>query len=287
MKQSLLLASLLTTLALASDPITIDSLYKQQVGLRSVTNLSLLSSGNPNVYTSTPNLVINGDPVVWDDTKQLTLTQTLMYALTSKLDVLTSFSGSYKRSEYMDYFTLEPKSESKTQFDSVWLGVNYRGDRIGELVPMLTLQTALYQRESALRQSKNFSFKSYSIKGSLKGYSDPVIYSIYTGFGYNADRKFDFAKLNYGNTVFFGGDLSIVLSPKITLDLGIEQRFQTANKINDRKTTNLRSIPTYSVGSTYSFSNDTSISISASMGGSSAAPDSIFGISIWQKFWKL
>ena len=44
------------------------------------------------------------------------------------------------------------------------------------------------------------------------------------------------------------------------------------------------SIPTYSVGSTYSFSNDTSISISASMGGSSAAPDSIFGISIWQKF---
>jgi len=76
----------------------------------------------------------------------------------------------------------------------------------------------------------------------------------------------------------------IVLSPKITLDLGIEQRFQTANKINDRKTTNLRSIPTYSVGSTYSFSNDTSISISASMGGSSAAPDSIFGISIWQKF---
>ena len=184
----------------------------------------------------------------------------------------------------MDYFTLEPKSESKTQFDSVWLGVNYRGDRIGELVPMLTLQTALYQRESALRQSKNFSFKSYSIKGSLKGYSDPVIYSIYTGFGYNADRKFDFAKLNYGNTVFFGGDLSIVLSPKITLDLGIEQRFQTANKINDRKTTNLRSIPTYSVGSTYSFSNDTSISISASMGGSSAAPDSIFGISIWQKF---
>ncbi|WP_257639598.1 nucleoid-structuring protein H-NS [Campylobacter concisus] len=128
--------------------------------------MSLLSSGNPNVCTSTPNLVINGDPVVWDDTKQLTLTQTLMYALTSKLDVLTSFSGSYKRSEYMDYFTLEPKSESKTQFDSVWLGLNYRGDRIGELVPMLTLQAALYQRENALRQSKNFSFKSYSIKGS-------------------------------------------------------------------------------------------------------------------------
>lgn len=32
--------------------------------------------------------------------------------------------------------------------------------------------------------------------------------------------------------------------------MGIEQRFQSANKINNKKTTNIRSIPTYSVGST-------------------------------------
>ncbi|CAD7289104.1 hypothetical protein LMG7974_01344 [Campylobacter majalis] len=111
-----------------------------------------------------------------------------------------------------------------------------------------------------------------------------MVYSIYTGFGYNQARKFSFAKINYGNTFFFGGDLSIVLSPKITLDLGIEQRFQTANKINDKKTNNVRSIPTYSVGSTYSIDDDTSITFSANLGGSSAAPDSVFGISIWQKF---
>lgn len=284
MKKLFVVVSILVLSLFASDPITIDSLYKQQVGLRSVTNLSLLSSGNPNVYTSTPNLMINGDPVVWDDTKQLTLTQTLMYALTSKLDIITSFSGSYKRNEYVDYFTLEPKSENNTQFDSFWLGLNYRGDSINGLVPMLTFQAAVFQRESALRQRKNFNFKSYSLKGSLRGYSDPVVYSIYTGYSYNADRNFDFAKLNYGNSIFFGGDLSIILSPKITLDLNIEQRFQTANKVNDKKTTNVRSIPTYSVGSTYSFDDDTSISVSASMGGSSAAPDSIFSFSIWQKF---
>ncbi|MCR4941390.1 MAG: hypothetical protein K5978_01175 [Campylobacter sp.] len=276
---------LITTLSLfASDPITIDSLYKQQVGLRSVTNLSLLSSGNPNVYTSTPNLMINGDPVVWDDTKQLTLTQTLMYALTSKLDIITSFSGSYKRNEYVDYFTLEPKSENNTQFDSFWLGLNYRGDSINGLVPMLTFQTAVFQRESAKQEYKKFYFKSHSLKVNLKGYTDPVVYSIYTGFGYNQARNFSFAKINYGNTFFFGGDLSIVLSPKITLDLGIEQRFQTANKINNRKTSNVRSIPTYSVGSTYSIDDDTSITFSANFGGSSAAPDSIFSFSIWQKF---
>ncbi|MDL0095430.1 hypothetical protein NYG91_03555 [Campylobacter ovis] len=42
---------LLPCLTLASDPITIDSLFKRQIGLRSITTFSLLSSGNPNVYT--------------------------------------------------------------------------------------------------------------------------------------------------------------------------------------------------------------------------------------------
>ena len=86
MKKSVLLLSLASIAALASDPITIDSLFKKQLGLRSVTSLSLLSSGNPNTYTSYPDILINGDPAVWSDTKQLTLNQTLMYALTSKLD---------------------------------------------------------------------------------------------------------------------------------------------------------------------------------------------------------
>lgn len=67
-----------------------------------------------------------------------------------------------------------------------------------------------------------------------------------------------------------GGDLSIILSPKITLDLGAEQRFQTEQKINGYQNSEVRSIPTLSLGSTYR--------------GSSASPDSIFGISLWRKF---
>lgn len=74
------------------------------------------------------------------------------------------------------------------------------------------------------------------------------------------------------------------MSPKITLDLGAEQRFQTGSEINDKRMTNTCSIPTYSVGFTYSLDSDTAISFSATMGGSSAATDSIFGISLWKKF---
>ena len=49
---------LLPCLTLTSDPITIDSLFKRQIGLRSITTFSLLSSGNPNVYTDYPSITI-------------------------------------------------------------------------------------------------------------------------------------------------------------------------------------------------------------------------------------
>ncbi|ELP0534309.1 nucleoid-structuring protein H-NS [Campylobacter upsaliensis] len=84
--------------------------------------------------------------------------------------------------------------------------------------------------------------------------------------------------------MYFGGNLSIVLSPKITLDLGAEQRFQTEQKINGIKNSELRSIPTISGGSTYSINQDTAVSVNASLGGSSTAPDAIFGINLWKKF---
>ena len=74
-----------------------------------------------------------------------------------------------------------------------------------------------------------------------------------------------------------------MLSPKISLDLGIEQRFQSAQKINNYNT-NIRSLPTYSVGATYSIDSDTALGINSNFGGSSAAPDAVFGMTLWKKF---
>ncbi len=135
----------------------------------------------------------------------------------------------------------------------MWVGFIYTGDNIADFIPQIKFQTAIIQREKTIMQTKNFYFQSQNLEASLRGYSDPVVYNIYTGFGYNAKRKFKIAKIAYGNSLYFGGNLSIILSPKITLDLGAEQRFQTEQKVT-------------------------------SLGGSSAAPDAIFGISLWKKF---
>ncbi|EAI2588688.1 hypothetical protein EM899_08990, partial [Campylobacter coli] len=40
----------------ASDELSIDSLFKKQIGLRSITSFSLLSTGNANSYSLYPNI---------------------------------------------------------------------------------------------------------------------------------------------------------------------------------------------------------------------------------------
>ncbi len=284
MRKIILILAVLNSWLFASDELNIDSLFKKQIGLRSITSVSLLSTGNANSYSLYPNIAIGGDPTIWNDTKQVFLTQTFIYTLTPKFDILISGGGSYARQEYTNFFTNEYSSKNRIGFDNLWLGFIYTGDSIADFVPQITFQTALIQREKVINQTKNFYFKSQSLQLSLRGYSDPVVYSIYTGFGYNQTREFKIGKIQYGNTINIGGNLSIILSPKITLDLGAEQRFQTEQKINGYQNSETRSIPTLSLGSTYSINQDTAISVNAEFGGSSASPDSVFGLSLWKKF---
>uniref|UniRef100_UPI00366F9747 hypothetical protein n=1 Tax=Campylobacter coli TaxID=195 RepID=UPI00366F9747 len=284
MKKFIFILAVLSSCLFASDELNIDSLFKKQIGLRSITSLSLLSTGNPHSYYIYPNIGVNGDLNVWNDTKQLYLNQTFIYTLTPNFDLLISGGGNYARQEYNNIISGAFTSKNTLNFDSLWIGFIYTGESIADFVPQIKFQIAIIQREKTVLQTKNFYFQSQNLEASLRGYSDPVVYSIYTGFGYNAQRKFKIAKIDYGNSIYFGGNLSIILSPKITLDLGAEQRFQTEQKINGVKNSEIRSIPTISGGSTYSINQDTAVSVSASLGGSSAAPDAIFGINLWKKF---
>lgn len=279
MKKLLLTLLFLTSTLLASDELNIDNLFKKQIGLRSITSFSLLSTGNANTYSLYPNISIGGDTTLWDDTKQLSLNQAFIYTLMPKFDILVSGSGSYTRKEYTD-----TSNQNRIGFDNLWFGFIYTGKSIADFIPQITFQTAIIQRESSATEDKSFYLKSQSLQATLRGYSDPVVYSIYSGLGYNAKREFKIGKIDYGHSLYIGGDLSIILSPKITLDLGAEQRFQTKQKINGNQTSNIRSIPTFSVGSTYSLNQDTAISVNANFGGSSAAPDAIFGLTLWKKF---
>lgn len=284
-KKIFLSLGFLNAVSFASDPITMDSLFKKQIGLRSITSVSFLSSGNAYIYNIYPTLVVQPDTKMWTDTKQLSLNQTFIYTLAPKFDLLVSGSGSYKQNEYFSYLGFDYTTEKSFDFDSLWIGGIYTADTIaGMFVPQITLQGGVLQREEHFDETKNFTFQSFSAQLAFKNYSDPVISSLYVGGIYNRERIFNYGNLEYGNSLFFGFDMSVILSPKVSLDAGLEQRFQSSAKFEGRKTSNSYSIPTFSLGITYSLNAETALSVSGNAGGSSSAPDSVFTFSLWKKF---
>lgn len=157
MKKIYLTFMVLVSCVFASDELNIDSLFKKQIGLRSITSFSLLSTGNANSYSLYPNITIGGDPTIWNDTKQVFLTQTFIYTITPKFDILILGGGSYARQEYTNFFTNEYSSKNRIGFDSLWLGFIYTGDSIADLIPQITFQAAVVQREKAVNQTKTFT----------------------------------------------------------------------------------------------------------------------------------
>ena len=99
-------------------------------------------------------------------------------------------------------------------------GLVYTGSSFYDLVPQISLQGSIISREKVIDELKSFYVSSYSLQTSLRGYSDPVVHSLHIAFSYNLDRQFEFIKIRYGNSFYVGGDLSIVLAYKITLNLG-------------------------------------------------------------------
>ena len=180
----------------ASDLIGVDSLFKQQSGIRSITSLSLLSTGNPNSYRIYPNISIEGADYVVEDTKVLSLRQTLIYTLIKDLDILTSFGGNYRREEVFDFNTFSYTGNNLFSFNSWWIGLMYSAPKVFDFVPQITVQTSIIEREKILDEKKNFYVHSQSFKASLRSYSDPIVYSVYASFDHNKQRKFDGGRIS-------------------------------------------------------------------------------------------
>jgi len=267
----------------ASDPVTMDSMFANQQGLRSVTTFQTLSSGNSNTFMTYPDLIAVDEGKYYQDVKMLSMTQTFLYDITQKVDLLVSANGSIKRKEYFDVFN-GYGHENSTDFDSLWVGGTYSFNAIDDFKPYLTLQTSLYQKERYLESTKNTYANSYSMKLAFRNYSDPIISTLYIGSIYNGAKDIGGHKVDNGNSFSAGLDFSIILSPKIALDIGTEQRYQTETKIDGVVYSNAAAISTMTIGATYSMSSKNSLAASGSMGGSSKSPDSIFSVSLWHKF---
>lgn len=282
-KKSLLSLLSYTSFLFASDPITLDSMFANQQGLRSVTTFQSISSGSANSFTIYPDLIAVDEGKYYQDVKIFSVTQTFLYDFTKNFDILVSLNGSYKRNEFFDTFNGYGHEDS-SNFDSLWIGGTYSFDAIDDFKPYLTLQTSIYQKEHYLDSTKNVYGNSYFAKLAFRNYSDPVISNLSIGAIYNGSKNIGGYKVDNGSAFSAGLDFSIILSPKIALDIGTEQRYQTETKINGIAHSNASIISTLNIGATYSINTRNSLAVSGTMGGSSKSPDSIISASLWHKF---
>ena len=164
------------------------------------------------------------------------------------------------------------------------MGLVYSFENLGDFVPQLSASISVFDRVRFTTVNKLFYARSDNLQLSFKTFSDPLILSLYLGGAYNSTLHFKSNKVNFGNVVFNG---FIILSPKVSLDIGFYQSYQQGSKFNDRQYTSSYSIPNINLGFSYSLNDDTAISLSGSASGSNSAPNSIFALSLWKKILTL
>lgn len=284
MKKTLWLTGvLLSQQLIASDAITIDSIFKHNNGLRSSTTLDFITSGSGRRFSTYPALIGVDDGSVLVDSKKAALNQTFLYALNEKTDLIVSANGSFGDLQYADSNGFSNSTD--TNFDSLWLGINYQFDTLfAEFIPSITLQVPLFEKSFYQNSHSDDSLKAFSAKLSLKNYSDPLVSTFYISTMQNFERKIGTKDIELPDSYSLGLELSLILNPKASINFNFEQRYQSVLKEDARETNPSTTLPTMGLGATYSINQTNSVTISSSVGNSSNSPDSVVSLSLWHKF---
>jgi len=284
LKKTVWLAGILLSQHLiASDAITIDSIFKHNDGLRSMTTLDFVTSGSGRRFSTYPTLIGIDDGSVLVDSKKVALNQTFLYALNEKMDLIVSANGSYQNLQYANSNGFS--DDTDTNFDALWIGVNYQFDVLfAEFKPSITFQIPLYEKSFYQNSDSGDSLKAFGARFALKNYSDPLVSTFYISTTQNFKRKVGVKDVEYPDSYSLGLDLSLILNPKASINFNFEQRYQSVLKEDASETNPSTTLPTMGLGATYSINQMNSVTIGSSVGNSSNSPDSVVSLSLWHKF---
>ena len=271
----------------ASDVISIDSLFKKEKqDFRLSTNVDIINANGTRTFSSYPILVSYDDGTLVTETQQLVFGQTLMYGFSNKLDLFLSYNILNDRIKYIDFGSQSTKSDNNTNFNSLYIGGNYTFDSllIDEFQQSIIFQTAVLQNIKYQNADKDYSFKDYNLKYSVKSFSDPLVTILSLGTNQTLKRDISNTNIDLPNSYFVGLDLFLILNPNISLNLNTEHSYQTSMKEDGVKVNNSTILSTIGFGLTYNLSEKNAITIDSSVGTSTNAPDSRLSFSLWHKF---
>lgn len=271
----------------ASDVISIDSLFKKEKqDFRLSTNVDIINANGTRTFSTYPILVSYDDGTLVTETQQLVFGQTLMYGFSNNLDLFLSYNILNDRIKYLDFGSQSTKSDNNTNFNSLYIGGNYTFDSllIDEFQQSIIFQTAVLQNIKYQNADKDYSFKDYNLKYSVKSFSDPLVTILSLGTNQTLKRDISNTNIDLPNSYFVGLDLFLILNPNISLNLNTEHSYQTSMKEDGVKVNNSTILSTIGFGLTYNLSEKNAITIDSSVGTSTNAPDSRLSFSLWHKF---
>jgi hypothetical protein len=197
--------------------------------------------------------------------------------------LILNANGSYENQQYVNNSGFA--NRDTTNFNSVWMGVNYQLDSIlGEFKPSIEVQIPIFEKNHYQNKTSSNSLKAFSAKFSLRNYSDPLVSSFYISALKNFEKSVGDKKVHYPDSYAIGFDMSLILNQRVSLNFNFAQRYQTPLKEDSQKVTPSTTVPTMGLGATYSLNEYNSFSISSSIGTSANSPDSTLTASLWHKF---
>jgi len=286
-KLSFFILLIISSQLFASDVISIDSLFKKEKqDFRLSTNVDIINSNGTRKFSSYPILLSYDDGTLVTETQQLVFGQTLMYGFSNNLDLFLSYNILNDRIKYIDFGSQSTKSDNNTNFNSLYIGGNYTFDSllIDEFQQSIIFQTAVLQNIKYQNADKDYSFKDYNLKYSVKSFSDPLVTILSLGTNQTLKRDISNTNIDLPNSYFVGLDLFLILNPNISLNLNTEHSYQTSMKEDGVKVNNSTILSTIGFGLTYNLSEKNAITIDSSVGTSTNAPDSRLSFSLWHKF---
>ncbi|RLA82217.1 MAG: hypothetical protein DRG78_07820 [Epsilonproteobacteria bacterium] len=283
LKINLFLIILLSSNLYASDAISIDSIFKKNNGIRSITSFDIITSNNTRNFTSYPTMSSYDDGSNVTENRQAILNQTILYGYNNDIDLLFSGSYIYDRTTYAGQTS--NYSETSNSFDSLWVGFKYDLDTVaGQFKPNITFQTALAQNTTYQTKDEKHNLKSYSLKYALKHYSDPLVSSISFSTTQNLKRNIGDKEIKLPNSYTIGLDLSLVLNPKVSLNFAFDNTYQDKMKEDNYTVNDSTILSSMGFGVTYSLNEKNAFTFNSKIGTSANTPDSTMSFSLWHKF---
>lgn len=274
---------LIVQISYASDAITVDSIFKQNEGLRSITTINFISANNTRVFSSYPVTSSLDDGSSISETQKLSLNETLLYSYNPETDILISGNYSSDKTTYIGENDTYHKTSNN--IDSLWIGLSYSLETIFEqFKPSLSFQTAVVQNNQYQSTESTESFKNFYLKYSMRNYSDPLISTI--SFSSTQNLKYTIAEkeINPSDSYSISLDISLILNPKISLNMGFNNTYQTSLRENSYVINDSTILSDMGFGVSYIINEKNSFTFNSQIGTSANTPNSITSFSLWHKF---